>query len=122
MLLGIVTLFSALLGTSLVGHTTAFQYEDRALASMANDDACLCQITELVVLIGTPTPFASLPSPTATPKPSVDDVEYMTSCPNPTVDKSALENMIPARSIAVYFESSDSSSGMPSPWRPSQLD
>ena len=119
MLLSIVTLFSALLGTSFIGHATAFQHENRAPASIPNDDACLCQVTELVVVIGTAPPVASLPSPTATPKPSVDDVEYMTPCPNPTVDKTAPENMVPARSIAVYYESSDSSSGKSSPCRPS---
>lgn len=118
MLLSIVTLLSALVGTSFISHATAFQHEGRALASMPND-ACLCQITKLVVVVETPSSVESLPSPTAALKPSVDDIEYMTPCSNPTVNKSAPENMIPARNIALYYESSDGSSGISSSSRPS---
>ncbi|KAH8648137.1 hypothetical protein BGZ60DRAFT_535039 [Tricladium varicosporioides] len=129
MLLSIATLLSALFVAPFVSYATALPPEERDLASMPND-ACLCQITHLVVAMSTSSSVETLPSLTATPnapkptveslpspttksnvqKPSVDDVEYMKPCPNPTINKLAPENMIPSRNIAVYYESPDSSS------------
>jgi hypothetical protein len=113
MLFGLCALLS-FVGVSLGSS----RHGGRLLGLMPSEDACLCQTTEIVYIIGTPTPEAeqtpteTLDTPSATTAP-VDAVDYMKPCPNPTIDKSAPANLVPASNVAVYYESADGSSGVP---------